>query len=155
MMNVMNYQEYEVIQDFFSAVEKADQQAARDCLTGNFTSVVLKRRVSAQEYLEVYSRIKEGIPNVTFKVENLTTDGEIFKANLKITGTHTKTIPSLRKGWHVMKPTQKKVNKIITSIGIILRGNQIMEIRNLENDNGIFFGLLSQLKLLPKNYSAN
>lgn len=155
MMNVMNYQEYDVIQNLFNAIENENLQQAQECLAGNFSTMILKRTVSGREFLDVYSRIKEGMPDVKFTIENLTTDGESFKADVKISGTHSKTIPSLRKGWKPMKPTQKKLNSCVSSVEIVLRGQQIMEIRNVEMDKGVIYGLLDELELLPKNYSKN
>ena len=151
----MNYQECDVIKDLFNAIEKENLVEAEECLAGNFSSVILKKSVKGAEFIEVYRRIKEGMPDAKFKIVDLTTDGESFKANVKITGTHTKTIPSLRKGWRAMRATRKKINSIVTSIEIILRGNQIMEIRNIDENKGVIAGLLGQLKLLPKNYSVN
>ena len=151
-MNVMDYQAHDVIEDLFKAIENQDMALAQQCLTGNFSSVLLKKNVTGKEFLDMYCRIKEGLPDARFTIENLTTDGASFKANVKITGTHSKTIPSLRKGWHAMKATRKKVNSIITTVEIILRGHQIMEIRNTEKDYGVISGLLRQLQLLPKSY---
>lgn len=155
MMNVMNYQEYDVIQELFDAIEKENIQDAQNCLAGNFSSVVLKKSVQGKEFLEVYRRIKEGMPDAKFKIVDLTTDGESFKASVKITGTHSKTIPALMKGWRPMKATRKKVNNVSTSVEIILRGKQIIEIRNLDEKRGVIAGLLDKLDLLPKNYSKN
>lgn len=155
MMNVMNYQEYEVIQELFDAIANENLVGAQECLAGNFSSVILKKSVKGNEFIEVYRRIKEGMPDAKFKIVDLTTDGESFKASVRITGTHSKTFPSLMKGWRPMKPTRKKVNTVSTSVEIILRGKQIMEIRNLDENRGVIAGLLDQLKLLPKNYSRN
>lgn len=155
MMNVMNYQEYDVIQELFDAIENENLVEAQECLAGNFSSVILKKSVKGEEFIEVYRRIKEGMPDAKFKIMDLTTDGETFKANIKITGTHSKTIPSLRKGWRSMKPTRKKINSVVTSVEIVLRGKQIMEIRNIEENKGVIYGLLDHLKLLPKGYSKN
>ena len=155
MMNVMNFQEYDVIQDLFDAIENENMEQAQDCLTGNFSSMILKKSVKGNEFIEVYRRIKEGMPDAKFTIVDLTTDGETFKANVKITGTHTKTIPSLMKGWKSMKPTRKKINSVVTSVEIILKGNQILEIRNVDAKKGVIAGLLDQLQLLPKKYSVN
>lgn len=155
MMNVMNYQEYDVIQDLFDAIENENLEVAQECLAGNFSTIVLRKSVSGKEFLDVYRRIKEGMPDAKFTIENLTTDGESFKADIKISGTHSKTIPSLRKGWKSMKPTRKKLNTCVSAVEIVLRGHQIMEIRNVEEDKGVISGLLDQLKLLPKSYSKN
>ena len=155
MMNVMNYQEYGVIEDLFNAIEKENLVEAQECLAGNFSSVILKKSVKGHEFIDVYRRIKEGMPDAKFKIIDLTTDGESFKAKVKITGTHSKPFPSLIKGWRTMAPTRKKINSVVTSVEIILRGNQIMEIRNIDAGKGIIAGLLDQLKLLPKSYSVN
>jgi hypothetical protein len=154
-MDVMNYQEYDVIQELFDAIAKENLAEAQECLAGNFSSVILRKSVKGEEFLEIYRRIREGMPDVKFKVVDITTDGESFKAKVKITGTHSKTIPSLMKGWRSMKPTRKKINGIVTSVEIILRGKQIMEIRNLDENRGVISGLLDQLKILPKSYSHN
>lgn len=153
-MNVMNYQDYDVILNVFAAIENDKHEDAMQCLAGKFSSVVLKNTVSKNEYLEVYHRIKEGIPNAKFKILDLTTDGETFKANIKISGTHSNTIPSPKKGWKSLKPAGHKINKIVSSVEIVLHSNQIMEIRNLDENRGVIAGLLDELQLLPKNYST-
>jgi predicted ester cyclase len=155
MMNVMNYQDYDVIMNVFDAIQKEKYEEAQEYLDGNFSAVILKEKVSRDEFVEVYRRIKEGIPDAKFKILDLTSDGETFKAKVKITGTHKQNIPSLKKGWKAMKPTGKKVNKIITAVEIVLRGDKIIEIRNLNADRGLISGLLDELSLLPKSYASN
>lgn len=154
-MNVMNYQDYDVILDVFKAIEKDNFDEAQECLDGKFSSVILKKTMKAEEYIEVYRRIKEGMPDAKFEIIDLTSDGETFKANLKITGTHTHTMPALAKGWKSMKKTGKKINMIVTSVEIVLRSDKIMEIRNLNPEKGVAAGLLEGLDLLPKDYSKN
>lgn len=155
MMDVMNYQDYDVILDVFKAIEEEKFDEARECLDGKFSSVIFKKTVKAQEYLDVYRKIKEGMPDAKFEIIDLTSDGETFKANLKIIGTHTHTMPALAEGWKSMKKTGKKINKIVTSVEIVLRSDKIMEIRNLDPGKGIAAGLLDELDLLPKHYSKN
>ncbi len=155
MMNVMNYQDYDVILDVFKAIEKDNFDEAQECLDGKFSSVILKKTVKAEEYIEVYRRIKEGMPDAKFEIIDLTSDGETFKANLKLKGTHTHTMPALAKGWKSMKKTGKKINMIVTSVEIVLRSDKIMEIRNLNPEKGVAAGLLEGLDLLPKDYSKN
>ena len=154
-MDEMNYQYYEVIEQVFNAIANKDIDKAQEYLDGNFKSVVLNKTVSGDEYLDVYRRIKEGMPDAKFQIKDLTSDGDTFKANIKITGTHSHTMPALRKGWKSFKPTGKRVNKVITSVEVVLRGNRILEIRNLEENKGVISGLLSELELLPKKYSLN
>ncbi|MBK7289017.1 MAG: hypothetical protein IPI78_01535 [Chitinophagaceae bacterium] len=155
MMNVMNYQDYDVILDVFKAIEKDKFDEAQECLDGKFSSVILKKTVKAEEYVEVYRKIKEGMPDAKFEIIDLTSDGETFKAKLKIKGTHTHTMPALTKGWKNMKKTGKKINKVVTSVEIVLRSDKIMEIRNLNPEKGVAAGLLDGLNLLPKGYSKN
>lgn len=155
MMNVMNYQDYDVILHVFEAIEKKKFEEAQEYLDSNFSTMILRERVSGDEFLDVYKRIKEGMPDAKFRIVNLSSDGEVFRAKIKITGTHKESIPSLKKGWKVMKPTGRKVNKIITSLEIRLRGDKILEIRNLDAKKGVISGLLDELHLLPRNYSVN
>ena len=155
MMNVMNYLDYDVILDVFKAIEKDKFDEAKECLDGKFSSVILRKPVKAEEYVEVYRRIKEGMPDAKFEIIDLTSDGDTFKAKLKITGTHTHTMPALTKGWKSMKKTGKKINMIVTSVEIVLRSDKIMEIRNLNPEKGVAAGLLDGLNLLPNNYSKN
>lgn len=151
-MNVMNYQDYDVIQHVFDAIEKEDIGVAQEYLAGNFKSVLLKENVNRDQFLEIYRRIKEGLPDAKFEIVDISSDGETFKANVKITGTHTQTIPSLKKGWRAMKPTGKKINKVVSSIEIILRSDRILEIKNVNENKGVISELLNELKLLPKSY---
>jgi len=152
-MNVMNYQDYDVILDVFDSFEKENPDQIQEHFDAGFRSVVLNETAKREEYIELYRRIKEGMPDAKFKILDLTSDGETFKAKIKITGTHSKTIPSLKKGWRPMKATGKKINKIITSLEFIIRNNRILEIKPVENRKGFFAGLLAELQLLPKSYS--
>lgn len=151
----MNYQDYDVILDVFNAIDKNDFEEAKGYLDSKFSAVILKQPVKGEEFLDIYRRIKEGIPNAKFEIVDLTSDGETFKAKIKISGTHTATIPSLKKGWKALKPTGKKINSIVTTVEFLLRSERIMEIRNLKEDKGVVAGLLGKLDLLPKNYSSN
>lgn len=154
-MNVMNYQDYDVIHDVFNAIEKENFDEAKECLDSKFSTVVLKKQVRGDEFLDYYRRIKEGMPDAKFEIVDLTSDGETFKAKIRINGTHTETIPSLKKGWKALKPTGKKINSIVTTVEFLLRSERIMEIRNLKEDKGVVAGLLDKLELLPKNYTSN
>lgn len=151
----MNYQDYDVILNVFDAIEHNKFDEAKDCLDGKFSSVILKQRVTGEEFIDVYRRIKEGMPDAKFEIVDLSSDGETFKAKLRIKGTHSETFPAMKKGWKGMKKTGKKVNKIVTSVEIVLRSDKIMEIRNLNENKGVVVGLLDELKLLPKSYSRN
>ena len=155
MMSVMNYQDYDVILEVFDAIEKKKFDKAQELLDGKFSSEILRKPVKADEYLDVYRRIKEGMPDAKFVISDLTSNGETFKAKLKIKGTHTHTMPALKKGWKSMKKTGKKINKIVTEVEIVLRSDKIMEIRNLKPGKGVAAGLLDELNLLPKSYSKN
>ncbi|HQV05416.1 MAG: hypothetical protein R2796_01575 [Chitinophagaceae bacterium] len=155
MMNVMNYQDYDVILDVFKAIEKENFDQAKEYFDGNFKSVILNKPVKAPEYLEVYRRIKEGMPDAKFEIVDLTSDGETFKAKLKIKGTHSQTMPALTKGWKNMRKTGKRINRVVTSVEILLRSDKIMEIRNIDPEKGVAAGLLDGLNLLPKSYARN
>ncbi|MBI1341872.1 MAG: hypothetical protein GC171_02940 [Terrimonas sp.] len=154
-MNVMNFQDYDVIFNVFQALEKRHMEAASECLDGNFKSEILKQPVGATQFLELFRRVKEGMPDARFTIEDLTSDGETFKAKIKISGTHTHIIPSLRKGWKALKPTGKRINKVEAAVELVLRGSRIVEIRNCESGKGAIAVLLQELELLPKSYSLN
>ena len=47
MMNVMNYQEYDVILNVFDAIEKDKFDDAQECFARNFTSIILKKEAKA------------------------------------------------------------------------------------------------------------
>lgn len=151
----MNFQDYEVILHVFEAMEKKKADEVRECFTGNFKSVILNEEVSVTQYLDVYNRIKEGMPDAKFTITDLTSNGDSFKANVKITGTHTHEFPPFKKGWRKLKPTGKKVSKTITAVEILLKGNRILEIKNLNSGNGVVAGMLDELHLLPKSYHCN
>ncbi|MEO7444473.1 MAG: ester cyclase [Ferruginibacter sp.] len=154
-MNEMNYQDYDVILDVFKAFQEQKMDEASNCLDPNFKSVILNEQVKKEEYVEMYRRIKEGMPDAKFTIVDLMSDGDVFKLKIKVTGTHTGVMPSMKKGWKTSKPTGKKINKIVTSLEIVLRGSNIYEIRNCVEGKGIVSGVLDGLHLLPKSYSAN
>ena len=151
----MNYQDYDVIHTVFEAIEKENMDEACECLCGNFKSVVLKEPVSREEYIEAYRRIKEGIPDAKFRIVGLTSDGDAFKAKIRVMGTHSCTIPPLKRGWKSMKPTNRKINKVVGAVEIVLKADRIIEIRNTDDEKGVIAGLLDELHLLPKNYTRD
>ncbi|MBK8312300.1 MAG: hypothetical protein IPL04_16735 [Chitinophagaceae bacterium] len=52
MMNVMNYQDYDVILDVFKAIEKDKFDEAKDCLDAKFSSVILKNLLKLKSMLK-------------------------------------------------------------------------------------------------------
>ncbi len=154
-MNLMNYLDYNVVIDVFDALENEQYELAEKKLDNKFNSTILKKEVSKSEFVEMYRKIKEGMPDAVFSIENLILNGDSLIAKVKVTGTHTHQMPSLKKGWKASKATGKKVNKIVSTIEIIMKGSKILEIRNVVENKGIAAGILNELDLLPKSYSLN
>ncbi|MBS4043263.1 MAG: ester cyclase [Chitinophagaceae bacterium] len=154
-MNLMNYLDYNVIIDVFDAFEKEEYDLAEKRLDNKFNSTILDKEVSKTEFVELYKKIKMGMPDAVFSIENLILNGDSLTGKVKITGTHTHPMPPLKRGWKSGKPTGKKINKIVSSIEVIMKGSKILEIRNVKEKKGVAAGLLNELDLLPKSYSLN
>lgn len=154
-MNLMNYLDYNIIIDVFEALQKEDYELAEKSLDNKFNSSIHSNGVSKKEFVELFRNIKIGMPDAVYAIENLILNGDSLMAKIKIAGTHTHTMPALQKGWKSYKPTGKKINKIVSSIEVIMKGDKILEIRNNKENSGVAEGLLKELELFPKNYSLN
>jgi predicted ester cyclase len=154
-MNLMNYLDYNVVIDVFEALQNEQYDLAEKRLDNKFNSIILNEEVSKSEFVAMYKKIKEGMPDAHFSVEDLMLNGDSLFAKIKITGTHTHKMPAFKKGWKSGQATGKKVNKIVSTIEVIMKGNKILEIKNVKQNNGVAAGLLNELNLLPKNYSLN
>ena len=155
MMNAMNYQDPEVINEVFKDIQKGEFENADEKLTENFRATILDKEVSKEEYLDTYKCIKEGMPDAKFTLDNMSTDGDLFKAKLKIKGTHSQKIPSLRAGVKSIKATGKKINAVLGELRFRLRGERIIEIDSPEGKKGIMKNLLKHLNLEPKKFYKN
>jgi predicted ester cyclase len=152
MINAMNYQDPTVIDEVFKDIQKGEFESADEKLTDNFKSTIMDKEVSKEEYLETYKCIAVGMPDVKFSLNNMSTDGDVFKAKLRIRGTHTKRIPSIHGGVKSIKATGKKVNAYIAELRFRLRGEKIIEISNASEKKGVIKNLLRHLDLEPKKY---
>jgi len=88
-------------------------------------------------------------------LENVRTDGNKTTAKLKISGTNSRSIPALMKGWHDIPATNKKIEGLIADLEITVKDEKIEEIRSIKNTRGIFVSLLENLGLDYKKFQEN
>jgi predicted ester cyclase len=152
-MNVYNLQNHHVIQEAINVILQGEEHELSDVFSNSFNTTVLKKEVGLKKYVEIFKKLQEAIPDLKVEVEDLIMDGDIFKAKLKVTGTHKNEMKSLKRGWHNMKATDTKINKVVSSIEVSLKGNKVDEIKHIDENNGFVSGLLRELDLLPKSYN--
>ncbi len=152
-MNVYNLKNPNVIQDAFDVILTGNKDELSDVFSNSFKTSILKREVGLSKFVETFEKLKEAIPDLKVEVVDITTNGDTFKAKLKLSGSHTNELKSLKRGWHNMEATDTSFDKVMSKVEVSLKGNKVDEIRHLDEKKGIVSGVLKELDLLPKSYN--
>jgi hypothetical protein len=99
--------------------------------------------------------IRQGIPDLKLRIENVNIVGDKVTAKVKITGTNSHAIPAIMKGFQEIPATNKKVDGLLADLEITLKDGKIEEIKNVKNTRGMFVSLLENLGLDYKKFQEN
>jgi predicted ester cyclase len=144
-----------LISEVFADMESGKYEKANTILADDFRALLLGKEVNRPVYISAFRSLHQGIPDLKFTIQNVTTAGDKVTAKLKITGTNSHSIPALMKGWHEIPATNKKVDGLIAELEITLKDGRIEEIRNVKNTRGMFVSLLENLGLDYKKFQEN
>jgi hypothetical protein len=144
-----------LINEMFYDIQAGKFENANVLLADDFRATLLGKEVNRPIYLSAFRSLLEGIPDLKITVQNIRTDGSRINARVKISGTNTRMIPALMKGWQEIPATNKKVNGLITELEISIKDDKIEEIRSADHTRGLFAGLLDNLGMDYKTLQQN
>jgi hypothetical protein len=144
-----------LITEVFADIETGKFEQANAILADDFRALLLGKEVTRPIYISAFRSLKQGIPDLKIMIQNVKTVGDKTTAKLKISGTNSRSIPALMKGWHEIPATHKKVEGLLADLEITLKDGKIEEIRNVKNTRGMFVSLLENLGLDYKKFQEN
>jgi len=136
-----------IINEVFHALETGKFEMAGSKMSDNFSATLLNKKVNKSEYLHTYRSLLQGIPDLKLKLQDLTPVGDNVKVRLTLSGTHSSAIPSVMNGWKDITTTGKKIDGLTSDLEIVMKGDKIAEIRNVDATKGLLSGVLTQLGL--------
>jgi hypothetical protein len=144
-----------LIKEIFTDIEAGKFDKANALLADNFRAVLLGKEVNRPIYMSAYRSLLQGMPDLKFDVLSVRSAGGRATATLKLSGTNSRAIPALMKGWHEMPATNTRIDGLITDLEIILKDDKIEEIRNAQHTRGLFASLLENLDMNYKKFRVN
>jgi predicted ester cyclase len=144
-----------LINEVFTDIESGKFERANSILADDFRTLLLGKEVNRPIYISAFRSLRQGFPDLKLMIQNVRTDGNKTTAKLKISGTNSRSIPALMKGWHDIPATNKKIEGLIADLEITLKDGKIEEIRSVKNTRGIFVSLLENLGLDYKKFQEN
>ncbi|HEY2348828.1 MAG TPA: ester cyclase [Puia sp.] len=130
-----------IVNEMFTDIERGKFDKANNLLSDNFKSTVLDKDVNKPAYITAYRSLLKGIPDLKFNVHSIRSDGNKVMAKLELSGTHSKAIPAIIKGWHEIPATHKRIDNLVTDLEITMTNDKILEIKNAGSTRGLFKSL--------------
>ena len=144
-----------LVNEVFSDFEAGKFEKADSILSDNFKTTLLGKEVSKPVYISAYRSLLKGFPDLKLNVQSLKSLGMKTTAKLKVSGTNSRSIPALMKGWREIPATHKKIDGLIMDLEIVMKNDKIEEIRNANNSKGIFISLLDHLGMDYRKLQEN
>ena len=144
-----------LINQIFIDIEAGKFEKANAILSDNFRTTLLGKEVNKPVYISAYRSLLKGFPDLKLNIQSLKSEGTKASAKLKMSGTNSRAIPALMKGWHEIPATHKKVEGLTMDLEIILKDDKIEEIRNVNNTKGLFVSLLEHLGMDYRKLNEN
>jgi hypothetical protein len=144
-----------LISEVFTDIESGKFERANRLLADDFRAVLLGKEVNRPIYISAYRSLLQGIPDLKLHVQNVKREGSKVITRLKVSGTNSRAIPALMKGWHEIPATNKTVVGLTMDLEIIFKDDKIEEIRNTRYSSGLFVSLLENLGADYKKFQAN
>jgi predicted ester cyclase len=143
--NKFNMNSNNLISEVFTDIEKGKFERANAFLADDFRAVLLGKEVNRPIYLSAYRSLLQGIPDLKLHVQNVRSQNGKVLTRLKVSGTNSRPIPALMRGWHEIPATNKRVEELTMDLEITMNQDKIREIRNAPDTSGLFFSLLENL----------
>ncbi len=144
-----------VIDEVFNDIETGQFDRANGLLSDNFKGILFGKDVNRPAYLSAYRSLLKGIPDLRLDIRRVRTEGSKVTAKLKVSGTNSRDIPALVKGWQEIPATHKTVKGLIMDLEITMKDDKIEEIRNSHNTRGLFVSLFENLGMDYKKFQVN
>jgi hypothetical protein len=135
-----------IVEEFFQSIEKNDFTKAESLLSKDFkVTGVAPVPLGAKEFLGVHRAFGIGMPDFKFNYKIESEQNNIVNSKVKLTGTHTKEMPSPIPGLSNIPATNKTVRMPEEPVTIILKDNKISILHLEQVPGGGLPGVLKQI----------
>lgn len=135
-----------VVEEFLTAIENNDFTKADNFLSKDFKVVgVGPDPLGSNEYLGVHRAFNKGMPDFRFNYRITEDKGERVFVKVKLSGTHTNTLPSPAPGLKDIPATNKTVKMPEEPVEFTVKDNKITKMKLSHVEGGGLPGVLKQL----------
>ncbi len=135
-----------IVTDAFTSLAKGNPEQAETVFADDFKSTILNNSVDREQYIEAFKTLKQGIPDLQINLHDLELTGNTVHAQMDLSGTHSKEMPSILPGFKQISPSGKKVKFENVELDITLKDDKIREIKSMPTGKGIFREVYAQLE---------
>jgi hypothetical protein len=143
---MQNKNKVEIVKDFISAIEQGKFDQAENCLSDDFVfSGPVPKKMSKKDWLRLHKNLLMGIPNLKFNLTDLSESGNTVNASVRLSGTHSKEIPSLMPEVSAVPASNKNIQLPKENVTMVFKGDKISSFTVEKVPNGGVPGLLKQI----------
>jgi predicted ester cyclase len=136
----------EVVRKCMQAFESGQyEQAGRFLADDMVLDGPASEPVGKDAFLALQANLYKGIPDWSFNLHDIRTQGDMVSARVQITGTNSQPIPPLMPGMQPIPVTGKRVSLPEEGIRFTVREDKIVRIETDNTPGGGVAGLLGQL----------
>jgi hypothetical protein len=135
-----------IVEEYFNAIERSDFAKAESYCTKDLkVTGVSPEPLSLTQFLGVHKAFNKGMPDFRFNYKIGSVSQNIVETKVKLSGTHTKEIPSPIPGVNNIPPTNKSVRMPEEKVRFTFKDNKISGIVLEKVAGGGLPGVLKQL----------
>jgi hypothetical protein len=136
----------DIVNHVLDSLERGDAQSDARYYADNFTfSGPVPEPLDKSQFLDLMAKMTSGIPDWKFNRGKLRVEGQTVIVPVQITGTQTRTMPSLMPGMPDLPATNRSIRNPPEVIQVTFQGERVVDIHVDPVPGGGVLGMLEQL----------
>src|SRR5512138_1845245 len=121
----------DITYQILDAMEKGNIKSTADQFTDNFRFTgPMPKPLTKDEFLDLMAKINKGVPNLKFGHREYHVNGQTVNVTIQVSGTQSRTLPSLMPGMPELPPTNKTFRLPPETLQVTFQGDKISKIHD-------------------------